>query len=117
MQARFIAYDSVNPSQVARSELIINVLRNQNGPVFSPSQYQETIADTYEVGSVVLTVSAVDSDGVSITFFLIDQNDQRVYCKSPIEKKHKIKIKLSYKNVHNYFIKSLLKIKKTGVNY
>lgn len=67
-QARFIAYDSVNPTQRARSTLTIRVTRNQNGPVFNPSAYTETIADTYEVGRVVLTVSATDLDNVNIFF-------------------------------------------------
>ena len=52
--------------QVAVSELTIRVLRNQNGPVFSPARYDETIADTYQVGGVVLKVTANDADGVSI---------------------------------------------------
>ena len=65
MQARFTAYDSVNTMQVAVSELTIRVLRNQNGPVFSSARYDETIADTYNVGSVVLQVTANDADGVS----------------------------------------------------
>lgn len=67
--ARFTAYDSINPRQVATSELTIRVLRNQNGPVFNPSIYDETIADVYPVGGVVLRVTANDADGVSILSF------------------------------------------------
>ena len=67
-QARFTAYDSVNPMQIAVSELTIRVLRNQNGPIFNPSRYDETIADTYNVGGVVLRVTANDADGVSVIF-------------------------------------------------
>ena len=71
--ARFTAYDSVNPMQVAVSELTIRVLRNQNGPVFNPRIYDETIADVYPVGGVVLTVTANDADGVSVLCLLMSQ--------------------------------------------
>lgn len=64
LQARFTAYDSANPRQVAQAELSIRVLRNQNGPVYNPSTYRMTIAETYEVGSVVLTLTATDADQV-----------------------------------------------------
>lgn len=64
LQARFTAYDSANPRQVARAELSIRVVRNQNGPVYNPATYRMTIAETYEVGSVVLTLTASDADGV-----------------------------------------------------
>lgn len=70
LQARFTAYDSVNPSQRAQSELTIRVLRNQNGPIFNPTSYTITIADTYEVGRVALTVTATDADNVSYKYHL-----------------------------------------------
>ena len=65
LQARFTAYDSKNPGQIARGELSILVLRNQNSPDFNPAFYRKTIADTFAVGTVVLTVTASDADGVS----------------------------------------------------
>ncbi|KAH3873274.1 hypothetical protein DPMN_036505 [Dreissena polymorpha] len=68
-QAQFGAYDSLNPVQRARAALTIRVLRNQNTPVFNPSAYLQTIADTYEIGADVITLTATDADGVRITAF------------------------------------------------
>ncbi|WAQ95445.1 FAT4-like protein [Mya arenaria] len=82
--ARFIAYDSMNPTQRAQSDLTIRVTRNQFGPVFNPSSYIETIADTYEVGATVLTVTATDQDGDSVYFTHGgDATDQEFFYVSP----------------------------------
>ena len=62
------AYDSVYPNLKVSKNIVINVARNQNGPVFEPSDlYMKVISDGFSVGSEVVRVNAKDRDqGVSI---------------------------------------------------
>ena len=58
-----VAYDNANPIMEAKATVRINVKRNQNGPVFQPSStYEKTLAESFEVGEVVLKIKAVDQD-------------------------------------------------------
>lgn len=50
---------------VVRGRLPINVRRKEGVPQFLEKSYERTINDTYAVGTPILTVSAVDTDGVS----------------------------------------------------
>ena len=61
---RVIAYDDASPARVATSTVDIVVTRNPSAPIFTSSIYQQTIAETYSLGAIVLTVSASDQDGV-----------------------------------------------------
>ncbi|WAQ96419.1 CELR3-like protein [Mya arenaria] len=72
-KARFIAYDSANPGQRAQSTLNIRVVRNENAPVYNPSVYRETIADTFTVGQPVVKLTASDADGDGI--FYVNNGD------------------------------------------
>ena len=57
------AYDSANPIMETTSTVRIGVKRNQHGPVFHPSStYEKVLAESYEIGEVVLQVQAVDQD-------------------------------------------------------
>ena len=51
--------------QRAQAFVNITVTRNENGPVFSTINYVENVLDTSSIGTIALTVFAVDSDGVS----------------------------------------------------
>ena len=62
-QLQVIAYDNAYPSNRATSEVAINVQRNVNGPVFTPtSTYEKTVSENVPIGTSLLTVSAEDRD-------------------------------------------------------
>ena len=61
-------YDSSYPDVVDVSDVTISVTRNLNAPVFELPNYQETIPETFALGVQILQVSAVDSDGDSVTY-------------------------------------------------
>ena len=52
---------------IQRAQVFVNVTvtRNENGPVFSTSNYVENVQDTASIGSIALTLFAIDADGVS----------------------------------------------------
>ena len=58
-------YDNFNPEQRATTEVIMNVQRNVNGPVFARSNYLATVVENYPIGESVAKVQATDRDGVS----------------------------------------------------
>ena len=60
--ARVTAIDNLRPNQIATATVAINVIRNQNGPIFSLPSYTNTIPETTSVGTVVLNVTARDLD-------------------------------------------------------
>lgn len=61
-QGRIVAYDGGSPPRSATAIATINILRNLNSPVFSPSNYEETILETMQVGTSILRVTASDAD-------------------------------------------------------
>ncbi len=62
-QLTITAYDSANPLNTVSTRVVVTVQRNQNGPVFQPSStYQMVLVESFEVGEIVLTVSAQDQD-------------------------------------------------------
>ena len=66
------AYDTSFPEMRAREEVIIEVVRNPNPPVFVNSFYVETVNENVGLGFQVLRVSATDADGDSVTYEMID---------------------------------------------
>ena len=63
-QLRVIAYDSASPARTATSTVNIQVSRNPSAPVFTRAVYEQTIPETYPLGTAVETVLASDADGV-----------------------------------------------------
>ena len=63
---RVTAYDSLSPSKVATSTVIITVIRNPSPPQFTLPSYEVTIPETYSLGQTVVNVTAIDPDGVSL---------------------------------------------------
>ena len=60
---RLLAYDSVYPDVVTSVDVDIEVMRNQNGPRFTPSDtFERALSDSYSVGGQFLTVTARDDD-------------------------------------------------------
>lgn len=57
----------------------IGVTRNENGPVFRPSNtYTTTVEDTIPLGSNVTLLSATDADRVSAYMYLLHVLSDRV---------------------------------------
>ena len=66
-QLRVIAYDTLCPINKATADVTINVIRDNAGPVYRPStSYQVTIPETLDVGSIFISVDAIDADGVRV---------------------------------------------------
>lgn len=66
---RIRAYDTSVPHLAAIAEMYITVLRNLNGPVFSPSTYSVTLREDVEVGTYIQKLNVSDPDGVSRPYF------------------------------------------------
>lgn len=61
------AYDSNVTTNRAEVEVIINVIRNPNGPVFSPTSfYTVDIDELHALAVSVLNVSATDVENVNL---------------------------------------------------
>lgn len=58
------AYDTANPDNRARAEVIIDVRRNPNYPTFRPGVFRARIQDNHLPGREVINVTASDLDGV-----------------------------------------------------
>ncbi|KAL8559117.1 hypothetical protein ACOMHN_046165 [Nucella lapillus] len=73
-----VAYDNAYASTRATADVTIEVVRNENGPVFQPSAtYQVTVPDEITLGALVLTVTAVDRDaGDVVTYTLLGNSAQ-----------------------------------------
>ncbi len=56
------AYDLGEPSLSSTAQVTVNVVRNNNAPVFQPPQYAVNIDFTTAVDEVIETVQAVDRD-------------------------------------------------------
>ena len=70
LQLEIIVYDTSYPTVRDTSTVLISVIRDEAGPVFTPSAtYQVTIPETTDIGSSILDVNAFDQDGVSVKFY------------------------------------------------
>lgn len=62
-QVSLLAYDQGFPSLVSvRALLIVNILRNQNPPVFINEPYSTTISQNQGTFQSIITVTATDAD-------------------------------------------------------
>ena len=59
-----VAFDTGAPKLTATAEVIITVLRNINGPVFTPSIYRLTIDEDIPIGQYIQKLVVRDTDGV-----------------------------------------------------
>ncbi|KAL5018741.1 hypothetical protein ScPMuIL_004463 [Solemya velum] len=65
---RIELYDTAWPDNRVHADLTINVNRNPNGPIFSPTTYNREIKANFELGGVVIQLTASDPDGDKVTF-------------------------------------------------
>ncbi|XP_046579035.1 protocadherin Fat 4-like [Haliotis rubra] len=64
---RVRTYDTSVPHLAAIAEVYITVLRNLNGPVFSPSTYRVTLREDVDVGTYIQKLNVSDPDGVQLS--------------------------------------------------
>lgn len=62
LQLRIIAYDTVYPLNQASQYVVVNVLRNQYGPVFNQTAYTAQLPINSQLGSPIVQLSASDLD-------------------------------------------------------
>lgn len=62
IQIRVRARDGGVPFRFNTSVVIVTMQRNFQAPLWSAVSYQETVVETLSLGTVILTVSATDSD-------------------------------------------------------
>lgn len=69
------AYDTAFPSQRARENVIIEVIRNPNAPTFGNNAfYAETVSENVPLGTLIRCVSATDADGDVVSYEIISIN-------------------------------------------
>ncbi|XP_041364043.1 protocadherin Fat 4-like [Gigantopelta aegis] len=68
---RVKAYDSFYPLNAGFTTVLVNVIRNPSGPVFTKQNYLETRSEYTAVGSLITTVTAADSDGDVAVYTLL----------------------------------------------
>ena len=66
------AYDTAFPDMRARTEVLIEVVRNPNPPVFQNTFYVETISESSPLGYFVLCVTANDADGDIVSYEMLN---------------------------------------------
>lgn len=67
-QLRVTAFDTAVQSQVAEALVSINMIRNENPPIFVNEPYTTTVPESLGLGSSVYKISATDADNVSYEF-------------------------------------------------
>ncbi|KAL5018737.1 hypothetical protein ScPMuIL_004459 [Solemya velum] len=70
---RVVAYDTSVPNQRTTSTVLISVPRNPSGPQFIREPYRVTINIKQEPYLTIYTVLAVDSDGDTVYYSMIDE--------------------------------------------
>ena len=57
--------DTFYPNNIGRANVFITVIRNPSSPQFVRASYVENVPEYQTPGTLLLTVSATDPDGVS----------------------------------------------------
>ena len=91
LQLRVTAFDTAVQSQVAEALVSVNMIRNENPPIFINEPYQTTLTESESLGSSIYKISATDADNVSPT--MIERGDS--FCKKPPRQKPHNLINLS----------------------
>ena len=75
LQMAIEAYDTAFPDMIARTEVIIDVVRNPSPPVFTNNFYTQTVNENIALGSFVLRVTANDNDGDDVSYEMVPPLD------------------------------------------
>lgn len=71
---RVAAYDTLDPTRRTEANVLININRNPNAPIFSEQSYFITVQESVALGTNIRTLTATDNDGDTVTYEIIDQN-------------------------------------------
>ena len=99
---RIVAYDAGSPPRSATVTAIINISRNLNRPIFSPTSYNETILETASSQTVIVRVTASDADRV-VSRYLFNITKTGLYNFDPL-KPHFYIVKLGFTGVYIIFL-------------
>ncbi|XP_036359005.1 uncharacterized protein LOC115211772 [Octopus sinensis] len=70
-----VAYQENNTKVSTTSQLVINVIRNPNAPIWDSRLYNKSISENHQIGSSVLQLTADDKDQQDkLTYTLVSQN-------------------------------------------
>ena len=69
------AYDTAFPTERAREDVYIDVIRNPNNPAFEQSFYQQSIGENVPLGTLVLCLTANDADGDILSYAISNNNN------------------------------------------
>lgn len=62
-QLTVVAFDNAYANNRATADVTIEVIRNENGPIFTPSAtYEVTVSEEAALGSLIEVVTAIDRD-------------------------------------------------------
>lgn len=61
-QLKVVAKDNGNPQRTAMVTIVIKLVRNPNGPVFTQNFYSGTVGEYAPIHHMVLNVEATDAD-------------------------------------------------------
>lgn len=62
------AFDTAVQSQIAEALVSINMIRNENPPIFVNEPYTTTVPESISLGSSIYKISATDADNVSTEY-------------------------------------------------
>lgn len=65
------AFDTAVQSQIAEALVSINMIRNENPPIFVSEPYTTTVPESISLGSSIYKISATDADNVSTEYFTL----------------------------------------------
>ena len=68
------AYDTLDPTRRTEANVLINIIRNPSGPIFSEQSYFITVQESVNLGTNIRTLTAIDADGDAVTYEIIEQN-------------------------------------------
>ncbi len=60
--------DNAQPKQTATCQVVVTIIRNAYGPIFSNNYYNTTIVEYMAIQSSVLQISATDRDPSSVRY-------------------------------------------------
>lgn len=63
------AFDTAVQSQIAEALVSINMIRNENPPIFVNEPYTTTVPESISLGSSIYKISATDADNVSTEYW------------------------------------------------
>jgi hypothetical protein len=69
------AYDTAFPTERAREDVYIDVIRNPSSPIFEDNFYVREISENVNLGTLVLCLTANDADGDFLSYEITGVNN------------------------------------------